>query len=121
MITLNKTPSEQIIDSSKKEVSVVDSKGRTLVLCEPSWFSRANFLGAIDADKSTKTAYLNMVSMLMYVVSIDKRPVVIKKQLDIDGYLKELDNAGFEAIGNTFLEHFSQGSDLDEEKEKIKK
>lgn len=121
MIKVNTSPSEQIVNSSKKEISIVDKEGRTLVLCEPTWFARANFLGAISGDKASNNAYLSVVSPLIYLVSINKQPVIITKQLDIDGYLKQLGNAGFEAIGNAMLEHFSSDSSLDEEKEKIKK
>lgn len=121
MIKVNKTPSDQIVNASKKEVAVIDKEGRTLVLCEPSWFTRAGFLGAISGEKASNNAYLNIVSPLAYLVSIDKQPVVITKQLDIDGYLKQLGNSGFEAIGNAMIDYFSSNSSLDEEKEKIKK
>jgi hypothetical protein len=92
------TPSAMIVKQPTQQSSVVDSEGRTIVLCAPKPLQRLRFASAMGED-SANQLWSSMVAPLMYVVSIDGNAVSVPlSKREIEALFQRLDDHGLEAI-----------------------
>jgi hypothetical protein len=105
------TPSQTIVKQSLKEISVVDSLGRTIVVKRPSWFRQTEFLRAlgkksVDEEGKRNDVYIDAISSVMFAKSIDGVLVTLNNELEISKWINELDIEGKMAIEKCLVENF---------------
>jgi hypothetical protein len=118
-IDKQETPTIEIIQQSKKEYTVKDSLGRTIVVQRPSWLKQCNFMKALG-DRNVNDAYMQAISTLMFVKSLNGIPITLNNDLEIDKWLNELDFEGKVAVEKCLVESFKMPSQ-EEAKDEIKK
>lgn len=117
------TLSQQIIKNANKTVSITDDLGRVIVLRKPKFSNHLNLLKALGTELSKNQAYVDNVSIVSTVVSIDGQPMPLKGNVDIDHLILELersDNA-LPLVAQAVVENFSDFTTLEEHKEAVKK
>lgn len=93
------TPSEQLVRQALKEETVVDAKGRKILMRKPSVLAQYRIVEAAGAQVAANQTYMNMVKPLIYIGAIDGVPVALPTSLlEIEAMIARLDDEGLEAI-----------------------
>lgn len=119
----NETLSQEIIKKSNQTVTVTDDLGREIVLKKPKWSSYLNLLKALGTELSKNQAYIDNVSVISTIVSIDGNPVTLKSAVDIDytiQMLEKSDNA-LPLVVQTVIKEFNEHSTQEARNEALKK
>lgn len=122
-MTEQTTLSQEIIKKANKTVSVTDDLGRNIVLKKPRYSTYLDLIKAIGPELAKNEAYLQHISLLATVVSIDGQPMPLKSIIDIDYLVKileESDNA-LSVISKAVVETFASSGNEEEHKEALKK
>jgi hypothetical protein len=103
------TPSQAII--AKKSVTVKDKRGRSIEVRKLRTLERMQLVELVGAANAANEQYLGFAVLAYSVSSIDGNPMgrpVTK--LALEAIVQELDDDGFDAVGNAFTDHFLEQS-----------
>jgi hypothetical protein len=117
------TLSNQIISKANKTITITDDIGRSIVLKKPRYSSYLELIKAIGPELSKNETYLQHVSLLATIVSIDGQPMPLKNQIDIDYLVKKIeesDNA-LPLISRAVVKEFTEHDNQEEHNEALKK
>lgn len=105
-VTINETPSEQILAKAQVEFDVTDDRGRVIKLKKPGVLAQYRLI-EILADSAKNEVYMAMVLPLIYVTSIDGDAVhqPISKR-EVEALIQQLDEDGINAVMAGVQEHF---------------
>ncbi|PKN07938.1 MAG: hypothetical protein CVU24_17995 [Betaproteobacteria bacterium HGW-Betaproteobacteria-18] len=107
-VTVNPTPSEQIVKAASADVLVTDKRGRSFKLKKPGVLAQFRLVEALG-DVAKNEVYMGMVLPLIFIVAIDDDPVVQPaSKLQVEALIQRLDEDGIEAVMNGVQEHFGQ-------------
>lgn len=122
-MTENTTLSQEIIKKANKTITITDDLGRVIVLKKPKWSSYLNLLKALGTDLSKNQAYVDNVSIISAIVSINDQPMPLKSIVDIDYVIAELEKSddALPLIAQAVMENFSDIKSLEEHNEAVKK
>lgn len=119
-ITVNQTPSEQLVAAAVSEVVVKDEAGRSIKLKKPGVLSQFRLV-KILGDSAKNEVYVRMVLPLTYVVEIDGDAIMQpNSEREIDALISRLDDAGVAAVMEGVQENFGSAN-ADEVREEVKK
>lgn len=109
------TPSAMIVKAATQQSTVEDSEGRTIGLRMPKPLQRLRFAAAMGED-SGNPLWAGMVSLLMYIGSIDGDAVAVpSSKREIEALYQRLDDHGIEAATKGVQEMTGQRtSEVDE-------
>lgn len=117
-VTLN--PSEEVVKASAAEVTVTDSRGRSISLKKPNLLSQYRLV-EILGEAGDYNAYRTMCLPLIYVSAIDGEAVFQPaNKRELEALIQRLDEDGLIAINEGLQKHF-QARTEEAEKEAIKK
>jgi len=105
------TPSEEVMELAKKEFVIKDSKGRAIVIQRPNWLKQSNFIRVLGSkalleDGRLNSAYIDSISSILYVKSLDGVSVTFNNDLEVDKWLNELDIEGKIAVEEAVIQNF---------------
>lgn len=117
------TLSQKIISKANQTVSIIDDLGRTIVLKKPRYSGYLDLIKAIGPELAKNDAYLQHISLLATVVSIDGEPMPIKSTVDIDHLVKIIEESedALAKISKAVVETFAGSLSQEEHKEALKK
>lgn len=79
--------------------TVVDRRGRTLVVQRPELLMEFQFAEAAGAEAAANQTWMGMAMPLIYLVRIDEQPAPrLLNKLVIDGLIRELGREGYSAL-----------------------
>lgn len=119
-VTINESPSAQIIAPALTEFTVTDSAGRVIKLKKPAVLAQYRLVEALG-DSASNSTYMAMALPLLYVISIDEDAVYppIKKS-EVEALIQRLDEHGIEAVMQGVQDNFSK-VDHEADKKALKK
>jgi hypothetical protein len=95
-----------------KDITVTDARGRVIGLRKPPFLAQFRLIEAMGPS-ATNEAYMNSVSPVLYVASIDGDPVPTPTtKLQVEAILQRLDEDGYAAVFKGSMLHF-QSPDID--------
>lgn len=107
-VTLNPTPSQELVAKAKAEVTVKDARGRAITLKKPGVLAQYRLVEVLG-DTASNDVYMNMVLPLMYVSAIDGDPVFApNKKSEVEALIQRLDEEGIAAVMSGVGENFSR-------------
>ena len=119
-VTINESPSAQIIAPALTEFTVTDAKGRTLKLKKPVALAQYRMIEAMG-DSASIQAYFAMAMPLIYLVSIDGDAVYTpNRKSELEALIQRLDTDGIDAIMQGIQDNFIT-PDPEEDKKTLKK
>ena len=105
-LTVNPTPTEQVIAKASAEVAVTDARGRTIRLKKPGVLAQYRLI-EILGESAKNEVYVGMVLPLIYVCEIDGDQVAQPNtKREVDGLIQRLDEDGIAAVMNGVQSHF---------------
>jgi hypothetical protein len=119
-VTMNETPTEQVLAKALETVSVPDSRGRMITLRKPGILAQYRLV-EVAGDSASNETYMRMILPLIYVTEIDGDPItqpVNKKQLE--ALIQRLDEHGIEAVNIGAVKNWG-APNPDADKAEIKK
>jgi hypothetical protein len=79
--------------------TVVDRRGRKLVVRRPELLAEFHFTEAAGKEAAENTTWMGMAMPLIYLETIDGVPkTLLRNKLTIDALIKELDRDGYSAL-----------------------
>lgn len=105
-LTVNPSPTEQVIAKASAEVTVTDARGRTIRLKKPGVLAQYRLI-EILGESAKNEVYVGMVLPLIYVCEIDGDQVAqpnTKREVDV--LIQRLDEDGIAAVMNGVQSHF---------------
>lgn len=99
------SPSQQIVDQAKAEVTVTDAKGRAIVLRKPGVLAQFRIVEMLGASASNQ-AYMGMVLPLLFIGSIEGEPVIMNTKRELEALIQRLDEAGISTVHAGVQAHF---------------
>jgi hypothetical protein len=119
-LTVDKTPTEQVIAKAAAEVKVTDAKGRTITLKKPGILAQYRLIEALG-DTAKNEVYLAMSVPLLYVAAVDGEPESpLSSKLLVEALIQRLGDEGVEAVMLGVRGHFGT-VDPEADKAAIKK
>lgn len=119
-ISINDSPTDQVLASSVKEEVVSDAAGRTIKLRKPGVLAQFRLVEAIG-DSAMNKAYMNMVLPLLFVAEIDGEEVEpMSKKSHVEALISRLGEEGITAVVRGVADVFG-AADPETEKVAIKK
>lgn len=119
-LTVNETPTEQVIAKANAEIMVTDEDGRNITLKKPGVLAQYRLVD-IMGDSAKNEVYMGMVLPLIFVAAIDgdtvRQPVTKR---EVEALIQRLDEAGIAAVMAGVQSNFG-GSNPDADKEALKK
>lgn len=98
-LTINETPTAQVIAKANAESSVTDSTGRVIKIKKPGVLAQYRLVEIVGADAAKNEVYMSMVLPLIYVSEIDDKPLPQpRSKVEVDALIQRLDEAGIEAV-----------------------
>lgn len=95
--------------NGQKNIKVQDSKGRTLMLIEPSFYDlNLGIYTKVPPGLSGNEEFLDRLRILLYVRAIGDEVVGFDSMRDIESVTNELGREGFEAVIEGIAKHFNQ-------------
>ena len=119
-VTLNETPTHQVIAKAVAEATVTDSRGRVIKLKKPGILAQFRIV-EVTGDSASNRVYMNMVLPLIYVTELAGEPVTQPaNKLQLEALIQRLDEYGVDAVMTGVREHFGQ-QDPEKDKAEVKK
>ena len=119
-VTLNETPTQQVISKAAHEAKVTDSHGRVIKLKKPGILAQFRIV-EVAGDSASNRVYMNMVLPLIYVTELAGEPVTQPaNKLQLEALIQRLDEHGVDAVMSGVREHFGE-QDPENDKAEIKK
>lgn len=105
-LTVNPTPTEQVIAKASAEVTVHDARGRAITLKKPGVLAQYRLI-EILGESAKNEVYVGMVLPLIYVCEIDGDQVAQpNSKREVEGLIQRLDDDGIAAVMNGVQSHF---------------
>ncbi len=105
-ISIQQTPSQEVVQSSLKPVIVVDSQGRQITLQKPGVLVQYRLIEMLGESASNQT-FMGMVLPLIFVSAINGEPVHrMTKRSELDALIQQLDEDGINAVMKGVTENF---------------
>lgn len=118
-VTLNPTPTQELIAKAQAEVVVKDSAGRAITLKKPGVLAQYRLVEVLG-DSAANRTYVNMVMPVIYVAAIDGEAVYVpSKKSEVEALIQQLDEHGLDAVMQGIAQHFG-ASDADKDKAALK-
>ena len=119
-VTLNDTPTAQIIAKAAAEFEIRDSVGRKITLKKPPVLAQFRIVEVVG-DSAGNETYMRMILPLIYVTGIDDAPVFQPtSKVELEGLIGRLDEHGIVAVAKGVHEHFGM-CDPQEDNKALKK
>jgi len=116
-MTLNETPSAQLVQKATAEVVVVDARGRSIVLKKPGVLAQFRLVEVLG-NAAKNEVYMGMVLPLIFIASIDGDELAQPTtKLQVEALIQRLDEDGINAVMTGVQEHFGR-VDPEESKKK---
>lgn len=114
------SPTAQVIAKAVSEVSVTDSKGRTITLRKPGILAQYRIIETMGKSADIET-YRGMVTPLIWISAIDGDAVAQPvNKLQLEALISRVGDEGLEAVVKGIIQHFGE-QDADADKAAIKK
>jgi actin-like ATPase involved in cell morphogenesis len=114
------TPTQEVLAAASEQFSVVDVRGRTIVLKKPSVLAQFRLIEALG-DVAKNDVYRQMCIPMIYVVSIDGMIVTtMTRKEHVEALISRLDDDGFKAIQDGIRAKYPSDADDGEDEEAIK-
>lgn len=105
-VTLNPTPSAELVAKAQTEQTVTDALGRVIKLRKPGVLAQYRIVDAMGASASNQ-AYMAMVLPLLFVSAINADPVPpLGTKREVEALIQRLDDEGVAAVMAGVQEHF---------------
>ncbi|AWI53212.1 hypothetical protein DEH84_07040 [Aquabacterium olei] len=119
-VTINTTPTQQIIAAAVREAEVIDGAGRAIKLRKPGVLAQFRLVEAVG-DAAKNAVYMGMCMPLLFVASIDGEDVEpIARKSELEALINRLGEEGVAAIMAKVDEVFG-ASDPEADKAALKK
>jgi hypothetical protein len=116
-----KSPTDEVLESAKKEYEVIDKRGRVIKLKKPSIRCNLTLAKALGQDAKNEV-YMQMLLPLYFISSIDGDPVgSLSVENELFALYDRLDDDGIIAVANGIRQHWGIEENESEVKDKIKK
>lgn len=97
-VTLNDTPSQQLIAAAAASTAVADARGRSITLRKPGVLAQYRLIEALG-DSAKNETYVAMVLPLIYVAEIDGEAVIPPtRKSEVEVLIQRLDEDGINAV-----------------------
>jgi hypothetical protein len=115
----NATPTDELLNKTLQEVSVVDARGRVIKLKKPNILAQYDLIELLG-ESAKNEIYRAMVLPAIYVTAIDNHAVYPPTtKLELRAIIQRLDEDGLRAVSDGVNENFA---DKEEDvKESLKK
>ena len=118
-VTINQTPSAQVVAKAISATTVTDSAGRTITLKKPGVLAQYRLIEALG-DTAKNEVYMAMAMPLIYVSEIDGDSVILPStKIQVEALIQRLDEHGIQAVIQDMQENFGK-SDPDADKAALK-
>jgi hypothetical protein len=117
-VTINESPSAELIAQAKKEFEIIDDKGRIIKLRKPGVLSQFRLVEMLG-ESAQNQVYVGMCLPLTYITTIDGESVTMRTKRELEALIQRLDDEGVEAVCAGVMEHFGK-VDADAAKEQVK-
>jgi hypothetical protein len=118
-VTINQTPSAQVVTKAISATTVTDSAGRTITLKKPGVLAQYRLIEALGATAKNEV-YMAMAMPLIYVSEIDGDSVILPStKIQVEALIQRLDEHGIQAVIQGMQENFGK-SDPDADKAALK-
>ena len=98
-VTLNPTPSEQVVARANAEDAITDSRGRKIKLRNPGVLAQYRLVKMIGAEAARNEVYVNMLIPMLWVSEIDGEAVAAPaSEREIEALIQRLGEEGIAAI-----------------------
>ncbi len=115
------SPTQQMIERSKNEVTVNDAIGRSYTLADPGVTAEYDHVLALGKAADNQT-FLAMTMPLIYLKAIDGDPVIPPRTLaEVRALIQRIGRDGMKAISVGIEANFFDSVALETEKAQIKK
>jgi hypothetical protein len=99
-------PSEELIAQATSEVSIVDTKGRTIKIKKPGVLAQYRLV-EILGDSASNQIYMNMVLPLIYVTQIDDDVLpALGSKREVESLIQRLDEDGISSVIQAVQDNF---------------
>jgi hypothetical protein len=106
ILTVNDTPSAQVISKATASEVIKDEKGRSITLQKPGPLPQFRLIEAIG-ESAKNDVYVRMTLPLLYVKDIDGEPVEpLTKKGHVEALIQRLDDHGIAAVMKGVDERF---------------
>lgn len=106
-VTINQTPTQDVVAKAQAEVTVKDARGRVITLRKPGVLAQYRLVEVLG-DTARNDVYMNMVLPLIYVGAIDGEPAYQPaKKSEVEALIQRLDEDGIAAVVRGVGENFS--------------
>jgi hypothetical protein len=106
-IKLDIKPSQEVVAAANAEVTVVDAKGREIVLKKPGVLAQFRLV-EVMGDSAKNVVYMNMILPLIFVASIGGDPVAKSTKAQIEALIQRLDDEGVEAVAEAVQKNWGK-------------
>lgn len=118
-VTINQTPSAQVVTKAISATTVTDSAGRKITLKKPGVLAQYRLIEALG-DTAKNEVYMAMAMPLIYVSEIDGDSVILPStKIQVEALIQRLDEHGIQAVIQGMQENFGK-SDPDADKAALK-
>lgn len=119
-VTMNETPTEQVLAKALAAVSVTDKMGRSITLKKPGILAQYRIV-EVAGESAKNDVYMRMILPLIYVTEIDGDPITQPaNKMQLEALIQRLDEHGVEAVLEGAVKNFGE-SNPDADKAAIKK
>jgi len=118
-VTLNQTPTAQVIAKAAAAVTITDARGRSITLKKPGVLAQFRLIEALG-DTAKNEVYVRMVMPLIYVAEVDGDPVPppVRKS-EVEALIQRMDEDGIAAVMEGVTANFG-AQDPEAEKAAVK-
>lgn len=107
-VTINETPTAEVIAKAKAEVVITDDKGRSIKLKKPGVLAQYRLIEVLG-DSAKNEVYMGMVLPLIFVSEIDGEAVFSPaKKSEVEALIQRLDEEGIAAVMAGVQENFGK-------------
>lgn len=119
-LTLNESPTTQLIAKAAAHAEVTDSRGRVFRIAKPGILAQFRIIEVMGKSADIET-FRGMVTPLIYIAAIDgdevSQPI---NRMQLDALIQRVGDDGLEAVVHGVVKHFGK-SDAEAEKAALKK
>lgn len=109
-VTLQETPSAQLVAKAAATTECIDAAGRTITLKKPGVLAQFRLIEALG-DTAKNEVYTSMVLPLIFVSAIDGDPVVPPtRKGEVEALIQRLDEDGIAAVVKAVQEHYGKSN-----------
>lgn len=118
-LTVNPSPSAEVVAKATAETSVTDARGRVITLKKPGVLAQYRLV-ELMGDSAKNEVYMGMVLPLIFVTAIDGDAVTQPRgKREVEALIERLDEDGISAVSVAVQKHFGP-SDPEADKDALK-